>query len=113
MVQPIEDMGMIAWKKLNAFARSTIRLHLAKSVYFTILEATIAHVVWQKLCSTYEKNTVSNKVFLMHRLYNLRMKKFASVVIHLNEFDSLFAHIRTRRFSTHDVLKMMMRQFHK
>ena len=74
-------------------ARSSIRLHLAESMYFTFLECKTAHEVWKKLCSTYEKNTASNKVFLMRKLYNLWMKESTVVASHLNEFDSLFAQI--------------------
>ena len=48
-------------------ARSTIRLHLAESVYFTVLDCATAHATWLKLCNTYEQNTPSNKVFLMRR----------------------------------------------
>ena len=42
---------------------------------------------WNNLHDMYEKNTTSNKVFLMKNLYNLKMKEGASVVEHLNEFN--------------------------
>ena len=86
-------MTQFAWDELDALCRSTIRLHLVKSVYFTVLECATLHATWLKLCSTYEKNTASNKVFLMRKLYNLRMKELANVASHINEFDSLFAQI--------------------
>ena len=43
--QCIEEMGLtdIQWTRLNAVARSTIRLHLADSMYFTVLECGTAH----------------------------------------------------------------------
>ena len=105
--QLAENMGMteIQWNELDALARSTIRLHLAESVYFTVLECVTTHAVWQKLCSTYEKNTASNKVFLMRRLYNLCMKESANVASHLNDFDSLFAQIRAQNMNIDDELK--------
>ena len=43
--------------------------------------------MWKKLHDLYEKNIASNKVFLMKKLYNLKMKEGASVVEHLNEFN--------------------------
>ena len=72
-----ENLGMtqIEWDELDAMARSTIRLHLAESVYFTVLECATAYATWHKLINTYEKNTSSNKVFLMRKLYTLRMKE--------------------------------------
>ena len=53
------------WEELDAMARSTIRLHLAKPIYFTILDCATMHATWLKLCNTYEQNTPSNKLFLM------------------------------------------------
>ena len=102
-----EDMRLnqAQWDELDAMARSTIRLHLSESVYFTILECKSAHEVWQKLCNTYEKNTASNKVFLMRKLYNLRMKESTVVASHLNEFDSLFAQIRAQKMQIDDEMK--------
>ena len=88
-----ENLGMtqIEWEELDALARSTIRLDLVESVYFTVLECATAYVTRHKLINTYEKDTASNKVFLMRKLYNLRMKESSSVAAHINKFDSLFA----------------------
>ena len=76
--------GYSVWvgDELDAMARSTIRLHLAESVYFTVLDCPTAHATWLKLCNTYEQNTPSNKVFLMRKLFNLRMKENGSVAHH-------------------------------
>lgn len=81
------------WEELDALARSTIYLHLAESVYFTVLDCPTSHATWVKLCNTYEQNTYeqntpSNKVFLMRRLFNLRMKENGSVAHHINDFES-------------------------
>jgi hypothetical protein len=37
----------------------------------------------------YEKPSASNKVFLMKRLFNMKMSKGGSVVDHLNEFNTI------------------------
>ena len=47
----------------------------------------MAEGLWKKLHDLYEKNTTSNKVFLMKKLYNLKMKEGALVVKHLNAFN--------------------------
>eukprot|EP00250_Pteridium_aquilinum_P021200 c25051_g1_i1 orf=1172-1807(-) len=91
--------------ELDAMARSTIRLHLAESVYFTVLDCNTAHATWQKLCNTYEQNTPSNKVFLMRKLFNLRMKENGSVAHHINDFESTFAQMRTQQMNLDDELK--------
>jgi hypothetical protein len=41
------------------------------------------------LAKLYEKTSVSNKVFLMKRLFNMKMSKGGSVADHLNEFNTL------------------------
>ena len=84
------------WKQLDAKAKSTIRLHLAESVYFTIVGEATTRSLWQKLCDTYEKKTASNKVYLMKKLYELRMKEGGSVSAHLNEFNILFAQLTSQ-----------------
>ena len=76
------------------------RFHL---LYCSCVRITFA--LWQKLCSTYEKNTASNKVFCMRSLYNLKMKESANVASHLNEFDSLFACIRSQNMNIDDKMK--------
>ena len=49
--------------------------------------------LWKKINDLYEKNTTSNKVFLMKKLYNLKIKEGASVVEHLNEFNIITSHL--------------------
>lgn len=93
------------WDELDAMARSTICLHLAESVYFIVLDCTTAHATWLKLCHTYEQNTPSNKVFLMRRLFNLKMKENGSVAHHINDFESTFAQMRAQRMNLDDELK--------
>jgi hypothetical protein len=41
------------------------------------------------LAKLYEKPSVSNKVFLMKRLFNMNMSKGGSVADHLNEFNTV------------------------
>ena len=73
--------------KLDKKAITTIFQYLAKNVYFNVSEEKMEKILWQKLHDLYEKNATSNKVFLMKRLYNLKMKEGASVAENLNEFN--------------------------
>ena len=41
------------------------------------------------LAKIYEKPSASNKVFLMKRLFNMKMSKGWSIVYHLNEFNTV------------------------
>ena len=75
------------WNKLDRKAIATIRQYLAKNVYFNVSGEKMAEGSWKKFHDLYEKNTASNKVFLMKKLYNLKMKEGASVAEHLNSFN--------------------------
>ncbi|PKA62503.1 hypothetical protein AXF42_Ash009390 [Apostasia shenzhenica] len=39
------------------------------------------------LCNMYEKPSALNKVYLMRRLFNLKMTEESSVTDHINEFN--------------------------
>lgn len=94
--QENDGMSEVEWKQLDAEAKSTIRLHRTESVYFTIVGEATTQSLWQKLCDTYEKKTASNKVYLMKKLYELRMKEGGSVSAHLNDFNILFAQLTSQ-----------------
>ena len=88
----IEEMNLtlFQWQEMDKLCRSTIRLHLVKSIYFFLLDCETFHALWQKLCNMYEKEAISNKVFLMQKLFNICMKESTSVANHINDFDLLF-----------------------
>ena len=70
------------WLKLDRIVRTTIRMHLSESMYFTVQSCSIAFELWKTLSETYEMKVASTKMYLIRRLYNLRMKESDS--IHLN-----------------------------
>ena len=84
------------WQKLDRIVRATIRMHLSESVYFTVQSCETAFELWKKLSETYEKKVASTKMYLIRRLYNLRMKESDSVQAHLNEYESLNSQISSQ-----------------
>ena len=99
------DMDDDDWEELDALTMSTIRLHLADSVYFTVLDSQNSEELWKKLCNTYEKETAANKVYLMRKLYDLRMKDTDSIASHLNQFDALWSQLQAQKMTMDDELK--------
>ena len=99
------DMDDDDWEELDALTMSTIRLHLADSVYFTVLDSQNSEELWKKLCNTYEKETAANKVYLMRKLYDLRMKDTDSIASHLNQFDALWSQLQAQKMNMDDELK--------
>ena len=77
------------WEVLDRKALGTIRLCLASSVAFNILKEKTTEGVMSTLSKLYEKPSSSNKVFLMKRLFNMKMSEGGSVADHLNEFNTL------------------------
>jgi hypothetical protein len=75
------------WEFLDRKALGTIRLSLAMSVDFNILKEKKMKDLMDALAKLYEKPSASNKVFLMKRLFNMKMPKGGSVADHLNEFN--------------------------
>ena len=103
-----DDMDDDDWEELDALTMSTIRLHLADSVYFTVLDSKNSEELWKKLCTTYEKETAANKVYLMRKLYDLRMKDTDSVASHLNQFDALWSQLQAQKMTMDDELKAVL-----
>ncbi|MCO5550245.1 hypothetical protein L7F22_003728 [Adiantum nelumboides] len=93
------------WQKLDAKAKSTIRLHLVESVYFTIVGERTTRDVWDKLCSNYENKIAINKVFLIKRLFDLRMKEEGTISTCINEFNIIFTQLTTQGLVFDDEIK--------
>ena len=96
------------WNKLDRKAIATIRQYLAKNVYFNVAGEKTAEALWKKLQDLYEKNTASNKVFLMKRLYNLKMKEGASVAEHLNEFNIITSQLASVKINLDDEIRAIL-----
>ena len=77
------------WEVLDRKALGTIRLCLASSVAFNISKEKTIEGVMSALSKLYKKPLASNKVFLMKRLFNIKMSEGGSVADHLNEFNTL------------------------
>ena len=70
-------------------ALGSIRLCLAPLVAFNIIKAKTTEDFIKTLATLYEKPSASNKVFLMKRLFNIKMAKGGSTTDHLNEFNTI------------------------
>jgi len=77
------------WEVLDRKALGTIRLSLASSVAFNISKETTTEGLMKALGKLYEKPSAPNKVFLMKRLFNMKMSEGESVTDHLNEFNTV------------------------
>ena len=76
---PPEGYKPNEWEKLDRIVRATIRMHLSESVYFRVQSCSTPFELWKTVSDTYEKKFVASKIYLIRRLYNLRMKESDSI----------------------------------
>jgi hypothetical protein len=77
------------WEVLDRNALGTIWLSLTTLVDFNISKENTTKEMMDTLAKLYEKPSTSNKVFLMKRLFNMKMSEGWSVANHLNEFNTV------------------------
>ena len=76
---PPEAYKANEWLKLDRIVHATIKMHLSESVYFRMQSCSTTFELWKTLSDTYEKKVAATKMYLIRRLYNLRMKESDSV----------------------------------
>ena len=84
-----EGMKEDEWNLLDRQALGVIRLTLSRNVAFNIAKEKTTADLMKALSDMYEKPSASNKVYLMKRLFNLRMAEGASVAHHINELNTV------------------------
>ena len=66
-----------------------IRLTLSKNVTHNATKEKLILGLMKILSNMYEKLSTNNKVFLMNKLFHLKMREGASVATRLNEFNMI------------------------
>ena len=97
-----------AWKKIDRKALSYIRPCLSDEILYTVAEETTAEGLWTKLVALYEQASGLNKVFVMRRLFRLKMKENSTMAQHLSEFNSCFSQLKSLSVSLHDEVKALL-----
>jgi hypothetical protein len=77
------------WEILDRKALGTIRLSPVASLDFNISKEKTSKGLMDTLAKLYEKPSASNKVFLMKRLFNMKMSEGGFIADHLNEFNTV------------------------
>ncbi|KAK2972659.1 hypothetical protein RJ640_003432 [Escallonia rubra] len=103
-----EAMNANEWVILDRKALATVRLSLAPQVAFNISKEKTTAAVMQALEKLYEKPSASNKVFLMKRLFNMRMSENGSVVDHLNDFNGVTNQLESVGINFDDEIRALL-----
>ena len=83
------------WEVLDRKPLGTIRLCMASSVAFNILKEKTTEGVMSALAKLHEKTSASNKVFLMKRLFTMKMSEGDYVANHLNGFNTITSQLNS------------------
>ena len=89
----LTSMTDTKWDILDRKALGTIRLCLVTSVAFNISKEMTTKGLMKALAKLCEKPLASSKVFLLKRLFNMKMSKGGFVTDHLNEFNTVMSQL--------------------
>jgi hypothetical protein len=96
------------WEILDRKALGTIWLSLAASMVFNISKENTMKGLMDALAKLYEKPSTSNKVFLMKRLFNMKMLECGSVADHLNEFNTVTNKLSSLKVDFDDEVRALL-----
>jgi hypothetical protein len=96
------------WDILDRKALGMIRLSLEASVSFNISKEKTPKGLMDALAKLYEKPLASNKVFLMKRLFNMKMSEGGSVADHLNDFNMVTNQLSSVKVDFDDEVRALL-----
>jgi hypothetical protein len=96
------------WEILDRKALGMIWLSLATSVAFNISKEKTTKGLMDTLAKLYEKPSLSNKVFLMKRLFNMKMSEGGSVADHINEFNTVTNQLSSIKVDFDDEVRALL-----
>lgn len=96
------------WETLDKKAKATIFLSLSNNVLFNVTVEMTTKVVWDKLTDMYAMVSAANKVFIMKKLYKLKMKEGSIMANHINEFNTLISQANSMGMTQDDENKAIL-----
>jgi hypothetical protein len=93
------------WEVIERKTLGTIRVSLEASTDFNILKKKTTKKPMDALAKLYEKPSSSNKVFIMKRLFNMKMSEGGFVAEHLNEFNTVTNQLSSVKVEFDDEVK--------
>lgn len=103
-----DSMEEDEWTLLDRQVLGDIRLTLARNIAFNIAKETTTSGLMVALSNMYEKPSVVNKVYLMRRLFNLKMSQGMALTDHLNEFNLVTSQLSSIGIEFEDELRALI-----
>ena len=83
------DMSNVYWKKLKKKTLGAIRQWVDIRLYNHVSKEADTHTLWKNLENMYETKNTQEKIFLMRKLVNFKLKEGQSIIEHLNDFKGM------------------------
>jgi hypothetical protein len=83
-------------------------MSMAASMDFNISKENTTKGLMDALAKLYEKPSVSNKVFLMKRLFNMKISEGGSIADHLNEFNTVTNQLSSVKVDFDDEVRALL-----
>lgn len=85
-----------------------IRLFLADSVSYNVADQTTTSGILEALAKLYEKPSASNKVFLMKKLFSMKLSEGSSIQDHLNEKNAVVGQLQSVSIKFEDEVRALL-----
>jgi len=96
------------WNLLDRQALGVIKFTLAKDVAFNIVNEKTTADLMKAFSDMYEKSSAAKKVYLMRRLFNLKMGEANSITNHINELNAILAQLESVQIKFEDEVKELI-----
>ena len=90
------------WKKIKKKTLASICQCVDLSFYNQVSKKSDPHTLWKNIENIYQKKNAQERVFIMRKLMNLKLKKGQSIVKHLNELKGLTIQLSSIRQNMDD-----------
>ncbi|UYV76700.1 hypothetical protein LAZ67_14001823 [Cordylochernes scorpioides] len=95
VTENIPDEPKIEWKKKDSKARAIINLSIADSQIVHAKNLLTAKATWDTLKNIYERKTLSGKIYLLRKLYSLKLEEDKDMQQHITTMMELVDKLRT------------------
>ncbi|UYV82907.1 hypothetical protein LAZ67_22001343, partial [Cordylochernes scorpioides] len=95
VTENIPDEPKIEWKKKDSKARAIINLSIADSQIVHVKNLLTAKATWDTLKNIYERKTLSGKIYLLRKLYSLKLEEDKDMQQHITTMMELVDKLRT------------------
>ena len=96
------------WNLLGRQVLGVVRLTLSKNVAHNVAKEKTTAGLMKVSFDMYEKPSANNKVFLMKKLFHLKMAESGSIATHLNEFNTIVNQLSSVEINFDDEVRALI-----